>query len=487
MPTVDPKKQRKRKAKHVKINNASKQFSSEDKVYRFANTQADLKTFNQPTYTDQELEFFEEAWSTTPAGTALDKRMEFVIGGGVKPTFELINATKEDGTEMTEKEQAEILDTYKEQLNQLEEIDTLLNFNQVLFDASVQAKVFGRSVLVFENGEEDKSVGVPTSLKLIHSRNLNKVDINQEDWSLQSVKSSIPGRIIDAEEMIYLVNKPNSPIRHSLWYGYSEMQRIVGAARAYRRIVEFDMPEIATSLWAPAFLIFLKKLGRTDADATTDANNILNGIQAGAMSAIEIDALDEIELNTLDLKGNIKDLVEVTNMYKTQLVGNSQTPSALLGDESEPNRATLIGKMRFFMEGPVKSDREWLSNQINRQWYERNIRKLGHEDILEHVKVKTEFEPIFIESWDDMVESAKKLQEILPGIPVDVLLNILNLEEFKDDIITAVEEEKAEIEEEKEQQMQNIQEEKQVAVAKTAITNDFFKEAKDYLKKVTAV
>lgn len=485
MPVIDPNK--KRKAKKIRLDKptmlrshaVSKEFSSSDKVYRFAGTAGanDLRTFNQPTYTDQELEFFEEAWSTTPAGTALDKRMEFVIGGGVKPTFELINPTKEDGSEFTETEKADILSTYQDQLNELIEIDSLLNFNQMLFDASVQAKVFGRSVIVFENQEEDKSTGIPKSLKLIHSRNLNRVEINQADWTIDSVKSSIPGKIIDKEEMIYLVNKPNSPIRHTLWYGYSEMQRIVGAARAFRRIVEFDMPEIATSLWAPAWIIFLKKLGRTDSDATTDANNILNNIKAGAMSAIEIDALDEIELQTLDLKGNIKDLVEVANMYKTQLVGNSQTPSALLGDESEPNRATLIGKMRFFLEGPVKSDREWLSNQLGMQWYERNLKKLGHKEILEHVKIKVEFEPIFIESWDDIVESAGKLKAILPGLPIEVLLNILNLEEFKDEIITNMDDAQEEIKGE-------LKEEKEIAEARTKDTNDYFKQAMAYMQKV---
>lgn len=480
MPVIDPSKVKKSKSKYTKVWSGSKEFSSEKKLHRFAGTAglSNLRTFNVPTYSDQELEFFEEAWSTTPAGTALDKRMEFVIGGGVRPTFELINPTKENGEEFNEQEKADILSTYQDMLNQLIEIDSLLNFNQMLYDSAVQAKVFGRSVLVFENDEEDKSIGIPKSLKLIHSRNLNKLEINQEDWSIDWVKSAIPAKTIKADEMIYLVNKPNSPIRNSLWYGYSEMQRIVGSARAYRRIVEFDMPEIATSLWAPSWIILLKKLGRTDSDATTDANNILNNIKAGAISAIEIDALDEIEIKTLDLQPRIKDLVDVANMYKTLMIGNSQTPSALLGDESEPNRATLIGKMRFFMEGPVKSDREWLSNQLGMQWYERNLRKLGHKEILEHVKIKVEFEPIFIESWDDMVESAQKLKDILPGIPIEVLLNVLNLEEFKDEIISNMDKQA-----EEKQKFENN--EKQVAQAKTKNTDNFYKQATDYLRKVS--
>lgn len=462
------------KKKLTKIIGKSKQFSSEDKVYRFANTSS-LTGFNVPTYTDQELEFFEEAATTTPAGLALEKRMEFVIGGGVVPTFELINPTKKDGSEFSEEEKQDILSEYQDQLNQLIEIDSLLNFNQLLFDGALMAKTFGRSLIAFENGEDDKSKGIPDGLKLVHTRNLNKVEINQEDWSVLNVKSMMPSKVFKPEEMIYLVNKPNSLIRNSLWFGYSEMQRIVGAARAYRRIVEFDMPEIATSLWAPAFIILLKKLGRTDSDATTDANNILNSLKAGAMSALEVDALDEVDIKTLDLQPKIKELVDVVNMYKTMMVGNSQTPSALLGDESEPNRATLIGKMRFFLEGPVKSDREWLSNQISMQWYERNLKKLGHEKILKHVKVKAEFEPIFIESWDDMVEAAERLKNIFPGLPVEVLLNVLNLEEFKDEIVNNMDQEAA-------QEAEIVREEKEIAEAKHKNSNDFYKVAAGYLK-----
>jgi len=34
-----------------------------------------------------------EAWANTPAGTAIDKKMEFVMGNGVRPTFELLPDT----------------------------------------------------------------------------------------------------------------------------------------------------------------------------------------------------------------------------------------------------------------------------------------------------------------------------------------------------------------------------------------------------------
>ena len=439
------------------------------KTRRHFNAKTELMTYNQPTYTDIELEYFEDAWATTPAGLALDKRMEFVWLGGVKPVFEL----KEEDAGMSEEEKKNKLKKYDKERQALIDFDNLMNFNEVGRDASVMAKVFGRSVILFENLQEDKSIGLPSYLKLVHSRNLNKVNINPESWEIKDVKIMNPSKVAGPDEMIYITNKPNSPIRHSIWFGYSEMQRIAGAARAYRRIVEFDMPEIAQTMWAGSIMLFIKKMGRSKANAQTDATSILNSIKAGNYNAVEVDALDEIKLEKLDLDPHIQELVALSNYYRNEMIGNSQTPNALLGSEEEPNRATLIGKIRFFIEGPVKADREWLSDIISRQWYEKNLKKLKYGDILKDIRVKAEFEPIIIEAWDDKVEAVTKLKEIVP-ITDEQSLDLLGLEELKDEVLKNTDDEV----EKKEEMSEEI---KQASKEKSS----FYKDAMTYLRKVT--
>ncbi len=355
------------------------------------------------------------------------------MGGGITQIFELRTTTKENGEEMSEEEKKKMLKKYEMQRQALIDFDELMNFNQVMKDAVIMAKVFGRSVILFENLEDDKSIGLPKYLKLVHSRNLNKVNIVPESWEIQDVKIMNPSKVARPEEMIYITNKPNSPIRHSLFFGYSEMQRIAGAARAYRRIVEFDFPEIAQTMWAGSIMLLIKKMGRSKANAQNDANSILNSIKAGNYNAIEVDALDEIQLEKLDLQPKIAELVQLVDHYERLMIGNSQTPSALLGREADQNRATLIGKIRFFIEGPVKQDREWIGDIISRQWYERNLTKLNYADVLKNIRVKTEFEPIFTESWDDLVDGVLKLKQAIP-LPDDKTLDLLNLEELKDDV-----------------------------------------------------
>ena len=127
----------------------------------------------------------------------------------------------------------------------------------------------------------------------------------------------------------------------------------------------------------------------------------------------------------------------MASFYERIIIGNFAVPSALLGREEDQNRATLIGKIQFFLQGVVKSRRDWVSELVSQQWYERNLHKMGMGDILEKVRVKAEFEPIIVESWFDLVDAVLRIKGIFPQMPDDQLLELLNLEEFKTELAQA--------------------------------------------------
>ena len=208
-----------------KYASASKRMSSSDHLYMYSN----------PAYTDQELEFFEDAWGSSIAGAVLDKLCEYTFGGGITPVFELIDESGlDDEAKKTE------MKKYENELNELIEYDRKMHFEKKLKDAVTMTMVFGRCVIAYEGR------GLPKALKIIHPRDLGRVFINQKDWSLEKVITTFPSDELVPDDMIYLVNRPDSPRRRTMWYGYSDLQSVVGAARAWRRIVEYDMPEIAT-------------------------------------------------------------------------------------------------------------------------------------------------------------------------------------------------------------------------------------------------
>ena len=121
----------------------------------------ELKTYSNPTYSDIELEYFEDAWRKSPAGTAVDKKMEFVVGKGVKRVFELLDEKNFDD-EAKQKE----LEKYDIYLDELIQLDQKLGFKQKLYDAAVMAKVFGRCVMTWE--QEGSLISRPRSIKIVH-------------------------------------------------------------------------------------------------------------------------------------------------------------------------------------------------------------------------------------------------------------------------------------------------------------------------------
>ena len=395
---------------------ASKTFNHDNHLYMYSN----------PSYTDQELEWFEDAWGSSVAGAVIDKLVEYTFGNGLKPIFELVD---DQGFDDDQKKKE--LKKYEKELNELIDYDKKIHFEKKLRDAITMTIVFGRCVVAFEGK------GLPKALKVIHPRDLGRVFLDQKNWGLEKVITTFPADEIYPEEMLYLVNKPDSPKRRTMWYGYSDMQRVVGSARALRRLVQFDFPEVATSMGAGYGMCLVKKRGRTKADAENDMNTLLNSLKSGAFNAVSVDANDEIEYKEMDLKPKIEEMIHLADFYERTIIGNFAVPSALLGREEDQNRATLLGKIQFFLSGVVKNKRDWISDQVSKQWYERNMVKMGMGDLLETVRPKLEFETVIVESWFDLVDAVLRVKGVFPDMPDDQLLELLNLEELKSELAQA--------------------------------------------------
>lgn len=378
-------------------------------------------------YTDVDLEYFEDAWANTLAGKTIDTHLGFVFGRGVKPTFELIKTKGMDQQTINK-----ALEKYDDLKDELMEIDSRenINFNQMAFDAARMAKVFGRSVISFEPAGQI----TPDALAIIHPRDLGRPYI-RDDYSLSSVKVNYLPESLPAEQMIYFCNQPNSPIRRQMWYGYSEMQRVVGATRALRRIVEYDSPEIVESLWAKYCMILVNTMGMTEAKANQMLQTVGDGLAPGAFNVLSGKKGEDIDVIPLDMEAQVGDLVTLMDRYERLIVGNWSVPGPLMGREEESNMATLLGKIRLYLAGPVAADRVPLSQTISKQWYERIIRKI-QPDALKEIRVKAEFTPIIIESWVDNVDAASKLGQALPSLPETAKLELLNLQQYKTDLET---------------------------------------------------
>ena len=71
-----------------------------------------LYMYSNPSYTDQELEWFEDSWGSSVAGAVIDKLVEYTFGNGIKPIFELVD---DHGLDDDQKKKA--LKKYEKELN----------------------------------------------------------------------------------------------------------------------------------------------------------------------------------------------------------------------------------------------------------------------------------------------------------------------------------------------------------------------------------
>lgn len=374
-------------------------------------------------YNDNDYDVFEDQWANTVIGTAIDTKVEFTQGEGVKPKFELKDKTITGDAKVNE------LKKYDKILESLIEIDDLphVRLNDHLDDLQRNALVFGRGVLAFEPDWQNLM-----ALKPIHPRDLGRVFVHQLDWSLSSVHAYQKRELIKAEDMIYLVNFENSPRRRSMHYGFSDIQRVVGQSQALRRIMEFDVVEIVESLWAKRAMLTVDQEGMTENEKKSDLGIIRDGLKAGAFNVINAKK-DEINFFPLDATPEIAGLMSITEKIEQMIIGNTKVPAPLLGREEEANMATLQGKIRLFIAGPIKQQRRWVEKCLVRQWYERNLQKIDR-NILEKVRVTVEFEPIIIESWIDNIDALQKLKQVIPGLPDEEILKLAHLDELTDKI-----------------------------------------------------
>ena len=158
-------------------------------------------------YNEEDLDTFEDLWAHTLAGDAIDVRINHAMGSSVKPMAEWRHPRKHG---KDEDEQNEKLREYDDIMEELVNIDEKpkINLYGNTKDMARIAKVFGRGALVFEPGKG----APPEALKPIHARQLGRVFVHQDDWSLSSVYTlTKTNQATHADEMIYFINMKNSP------------------------------------------------------------------------------------------------------------------------------------------------------------------------------------------------------------------------------------------------------------------------------------
>jgi hypothetical protein len=406
------------------------------------------KFFMNP-YQDLDYMVLQDIYANSIAGRIIDRIIELVFSRGIKPVLKLRNP-EEFGDEQKQQEEIE-----KDQ----EIIDNLLLVDEAVsdpddeiddfLDSTIQTKfvalaknamVYGRSMILKEFtspiklGDGNVVRGIPNVLKVINPRDMGIVEIDQESWKLKSVQMRFTSQQITPQEMIYMEHGSNNPVYNGLHYGFSAMQSMIGASRSLKQMIEVDFPTITKHIWSGDGFIIVKPQGTTPSEKQEELNQILAQIREGRWNGI-MEIPEDVRIEQHDLNPKIAELVQLADFLIRHNIAQTGMPQAVFAQEKDSNRATLIGKIRLFMDGPAAAIQEWISNEIKKQWYMPNFRAIYGRDhkLYKKYKIEAVFEPLKIEGFQDNVDAVMKLLQKI-NLTDEAIGELLNIDEFADKV-----------------------------------------------------
>ena len=407
------------------------------------------KFFMNP-YQDLDYMVLQDIYANSIAGRIIDRLIEMLFGNGIKPVLKLRNP-KDAGDEKLQQKEIEnnqkIIDdliAVDEALGDPDdEIDPYLDtdINTKFLALVKNAFVFGRSMIIKEFLKPVKLAdgrviaGIPNVLKVIHSRDMGLIEIDQESWKLKSVNVRFTGQQVVPQQMIYIEHGSDNPVYNALHYGYSAMQSMIGASRSLKQMIEVDFPTISKHVWAGIGFMFIKPEGTTPAQKQAELDQINSIARAGRLNSLMLNP-EDVKVDFQDFNPKINELVQLADFLIRYNIAQTGMPQAIFAQEKDSNRATLIGKIRFFMDSVVRNHQKWICQEFAKQWYMPNFKAIYGKDseIFKKFKIDCEFEPLKIEAFDDAADAVIKINKEFPlsDKAAGDLLGIENFEAMRD-------------------------------------------------------
>jgi len=409
-------------------------------------------------YTALDYILYQNIWMTTVCGSIIDILTAFTMGRGIRPILKLnrnadiplktINGKQESKDEA----EARIIDENESLLDPIIAIDKSFSdpdqkdpyldedFNTKIESLIRNHWIYGRCMLLKESFDEytfewegKKYPKIPNVLKVIHPRDMGFVQIDQPTLKLKGIQLNYSTTIIPAEEMLFLEHLADSPIYLGKYYGYSKMQRMLGHGRSLRKLIDKDFPNVASVGYA-GFSIVAFKRDKKGTNAESDQNQtFVNTMTVGLPNAASfVDPEHDVHVHQVDTDPKIREMIEMAHYHAEACAKINEVPTALVAKEKDPNRDTLLGILRLFIENVVKRHRSNIGAKIAAQHYMPNFRIIyeGKSEILDKFHIESEFDDYKLESWVDIVDSVVNLNQLFK-LKTDAngeLLGIPNLE-----------------------------------------------------------
>jgi hypothetical protein len=358
----------------------------------------------------------------TFVGALMNALTKFIIGTGFRPELELVNpSTNKDKDKKEIESNQDIIDA-------LVQIDSQLNKNDaehidVPFTDKIAALIdvtntFNRSALIFGydtpieiDGKPYKQI--PSSIKFAHARDLGIIDVDPGTWRLKAVQWRNAFYMVPARDMIYLWNPLISAKTRGSWlYGDSMIMPMLDASRVIRKNIGVNFPAMAEATWSGMFLMAVKPQGTTAAQKQDEYNQIAKKMVRGAPNIL-MENPDDVKFQDVDFHPKVTEFKDLTEALIRYCVASTGLPHSMFYDESQSNRATMLGKIELATSTVINPLRAWIGRSISDQWYQRWFRLICKEknkmDLYKKFRIKMTFSDLHIAQWFDKIEAVNSL------------------------------------------------------------------------------
>lgn len=378
---------------------------------------------------------FEESYRMDPVvRSAINRKVAFILGKKFDTTFDVIDSFMSPHEARTA---INIIASDTEFFKAKRLIDRVMrrcNFTQKLKGTVIQSKVYGRSAMLVEaTPEADGGDGFPDNIKILNSKLLGQVRIDEYTWQLQQIQYNTnsrglndPYNFLDAADIVYFTNLDYHISPYTIHYGLSDIEPIAHISEVNRILNEEDLKETNVGMWAGYGLIKIPSFRNP-----AEVQSFLQQFQPGKWSAISQDITVEVH----ELSGDIGHLINERNENEKLILRALNVPSMILGFEDVQNYATAQEVMLAWKESVIEEERAWINQILEPQWFDTLLAKaLNIEDITKlKFKMMLEFEDIAFENLKDKVLAVLPLYEA-GLIPADKVLEFLGFDDVVDQL-----------------------------------------------------
>ena len=220
---------------------------------------------------------------------------------------------------------------------------------------------------------------IPVNIVDFHPKDMGLVKISPESHKMTALQINQISGFVGVEDMIYLWNSDYAaPIWNSKYYGGSMMMPVIDAARVIRSTISSIIPAINENMVGGLYHIFVEPQGGTEAQKKDEYESITQATEFGTSNVFMISP-DIVQYENVNFDPKRAELIEMFQMLVKYILALANVPQIGFFDEAAANHATAVEKIQLTITTVINPMREWIGDEIARQWYNRIFAQLYKE------------------------------------------------------------------------------------------------------------